>query len=383
MSQQDHTPSSRPRRQSTGQTSGQRPRTHSTARRRSQRLPAGMSALLYAVFIIAVSFVLACICWLAANDVLALNKDPLTATVVVEDADSFGDVADKLKDQGIIENKLLFNLFATFTGTKDDISPGSYVLNTDMDYRAILTNISSRSTSRVEISVTIPEGFTLSQTFELLQEKNVATVGELNDMAATHDYAFSFLADIPMGPANRLEGYLYPDTYNFYINQDPLYVINKLLQGFDARVTDEMREEIAAGDYDLHQILTIASLIEKETDGTDRAHIASVIYNRLENVSSSAGTNGYLQIDATLAYLNGGNVPTSADRQIDSPYNTYLYPGLPPGPICSPGLASIRAAMDPDDTNDYYYVLGDDGHHHFFQTYSQMQNFMATQERYQ
>ena len=123
MSQQDHTPSSRPRRQSTGQTSGQRPRTHSTARRRSQRLPAGMSALLYAVFIIAVSFVLACICWQAANDVLALNKDPLTATVVVEDGDSFGDVADKLKDQGIIENKLLFNLFATFTGTKDDISP--------------------------------------------------------------------------------------------------------------------------------------------------------------------------------------------------------------------------------------------------------------------
>ena len=383
MSQQDHTPSSRPRRQSTGQTSGQRPRTHSTARRRSQRLPAGMSALLYAVFIIAVSFVLACICWLAANDVLALNKDPLTATVVVEDGDSFGDVADKLKDQGIIENKLLFNLFATFTGTKDDISPGSYVLNTDMDYRAILTNISSRSTSRVEITVTIPEGLTLAQTFELLEEEGVATVGELNDMAATHDYAFSFLADIPLGEATRLEGYLYPDTYNFYLNQDPLYVINRLLQGFDARVTDEMREEISQGDYTLHEILTIASLIERETDGTDRAHIASVIYNRLENVNASAGTNGYLQIDATLTYINGGNVPTDADRQIDSPYNTYLYPGLPPGPICNPGLASIQAAMNPDDTSDYYYVLGDDGQHHFFQTSSQMQNFMATQERYQ
>ncbi len=383
MSQQDHTPSSRPRRQSTGQTSGQRPRTHSTARRRSQRLPAGMSALLYAVFIIAVSFVLACICWLAANDVLALNKDPLTATVVVEDGDSFGDVADKLKDQGIIENKLLFNLFATFTGTKDDISPGIYVLNTDMDYRAILTNISSRSTSRVEITVTIPEGLTLAQTFELLEEEGVATVGELNDMAATHDYAFSFLADIPLGEATRLEGYLYPDTYNFYLNQDPLYVINRLLQGFDARVTDEMREEISQGDYTLHEILTIASLIERETDGTDRAHIASVIYNRLENVNASAGTNGYLQIDATLTYINGGNVPTDADRQIDSPYNTYLYPGLPPGPICNPGLASIQAAMNPDDTSDYYYVLGDDGQHHFFQTYSQMQNFMATQERYQ
>ena len=380
MSQQDHTPSSRTPRTS----SGQRPRSHppgSSHRRRSRALPAGLRALLYAVLVIAVSFVLACICWVAANDVLALNKDPLTATVVVADGDSFGDVATELKQQGIIESKLLFNLFATFTGTKDDISPGSYVLNTDMDYRAILTNISSRSTSRVEISVTIPEGFTLSQTFELLQEKNVATVGELNDMAATHDYAFSFLADIPMGDADRLEGYLYPDTYNFYINQDPLYVINKLLQGFDARVTDEMREEIAAGDYDLHQILTIASLIEKETDGTDRAHIASVIYNRLENVSSSAGTNGYLQIDATLVYLTG-RAPTGDDLSIDSPYNTYKYPGLPPPPIANPGLASIQAAMNPNQTGYYYYALGDDGVHHFFQTYSAMTSWMSTQSLY-
>ena len=380
MSQQDHTPSSRTPRTS----SGQRPRSHppgSSHRRRSRALPAGLRALLYAVLVIAVSFVLACICWVAANDVLALNKDPLTATVVVADGDSFGDVATELKQQGIIESKLLFNLFATFTGTKDDISPGSYVLNTDMDYRAILTNISSRSTSRVEISVTLQEGLTVQQTFELLEEKGVATVGELTEMAASHDYAFSFLADIPLGDASRLEGYLFPDTYNFYLNQDPLYVINKILQGFDARVTDEMRQEIAQGDYSLYEILTIASLIEKETDGTDRAHIASVIYNRLNN--PNAGTQGYLQIDATLAYINGGNVPTEADKQIDSPYNTYLYPGLPAGPICNPGLESIQAAMDPDSTSDYYYVLGDDGKHHFFQTYSQMQSFMATQERYQ
>ncbi len=377
MSQSDRTPSSgspRPRASARGQ--------HSPSRRR-RRLHPALSALVYLLFVIAVSVILACVTWVAANDVLALNKEPVTATVVVADEDSFGDVVDKLKEQGIIENKLLFNLFATFTGTKDDITPGSYVLNTDMDYRAILTNISSRSTSRVEISVTLQEGLTVQQTFELLEEKGVATVGELTEMAASHDYAFSFLADIPLGDASRLEGYLYPDTYNFYLNQDPLYVINKILQGFDARVTDEMRQEIAQGDYSLYEILTIASLIEKETDGTDRAHIASVIYNRLENVNASAGTNGYLQIDATLAYINGGNVPTEADKQIDSPYNTYLYPGLPAGPICNPGLESIQAAMDPDSTSDYYYVLGDDGKHHFFQTYSQMQSFMATQERYQ
>ncbi len=88
---------------------------------------------------------------------------------------------------------------------------------------------------------------------------------------------------------------------------------------------------------------------------TDRGKIASVIYNRLNNPGASAGTNGYLQIDATLAYLNGGKVPTEADKAIDSPYNTYLYPGLPPGPIANPGLESIKAAMEPESTS--YYLL--------------------------
>ena len=101
----------------------------------------------------------------------------------------------------------------------------------------------------------------------------------------------------------------------------------------------------------IHEVLTVASMIEKETDGEDRGKIASVIYNRLNNPGASAGTNGYLQIDATLAYLNGGKVPTEADKSIDSPYNTYLYPGLPPGPIANPGLESIKAAMEPESTS--------------------------------
>lgn len=121
-------------------------------------------------------------------------------------------------------------------------------------------------------------------------------------------------------------------------------------------------------------------MIEKETDGNDRADIASVIYNRLNN--PSGGTQGYLQIDATLAYINGGKVPTEADKSIDSPYNTYLYKGLPAGPISNPGLESIKAAMNPNSTSYYYYALGDDGVHHFFKTLREQQNFIATQELY-
>ena len=351
----------------------------SNTRRRKKR--SGLSgAAIYAIFVIGVSALLACIGWVAANDVLALNKPEKTATITITNDDSFGDVAEKLKDEGLIEYKFLFNLFATFTRSKDDVVAGTFTLNTDMDYRALLSGMSANSATRATVTVTIPEGYTVDQIFTLLEEKGVASVEDLQDMAANHDYAFSFLQDLELGDYHRLKGYLYPDTYEFTTPQNPLYVINKMLVRFDEQFTDAMRQEVADSGRTIHEIITIASMIEKETDGNDRADIASVIYNRLNN--PSGGTQGYLQIDATLAYINGGKVPTEADKSIDSPYNTYLYKGLPAGPISNPGLESIKAAMNPNSTSYYYYALGDDGVHHFFKTRREQQNFIATQELY-
>lgn len=351
----------------------------SNTRRRKKR--SGLSgAAIYAIFVIGVSALLACIGWVAANDVLALNKPEKTATITITNDDSFGDVAEKLKDEGLIEYKFLFNLFATFTRSKDDVVAGTFTLNTDMDYRALLSGMSANSATRATVTVTIPEGYTVDQIFTLLEEKGVASVEDLQDMAANHDYAFSFLQDLEMGDYHRLEGYLYPDTYEFTTPQNSLYVINKMLVRFDEQFTDAMRQEVADSGRTIHEIITIASMIEKETDGNDRADIASVIYNRLNN--PSGGTQGYLQIDATLAYINGGKVPTEADKSIDSPYNTYLYKGLPAGPISNPGLESIKAAMNPNSISYYYYALGDDGVHHFFKTLREQQNFIATQELY-
>lgn len=119
-----------------------------------------------------------------------------------------------------------------------------------------------------------------------------------------------------------------------------MYAINKMLVNFDEKYTDDLRQKVADSGYSIREILTIASLVERETDGTDRGTIASVIYNRLNN--PSAGTMGYLQIDATLAFLNGGKVPTEADKAIDSPYNTYLYKGLPPPPSQTQVLTPSR-----------------------------------------
>lgn len=336
-------------------------------------------AMLYSVSIIIVSMILACLIWIAVNDVLALNKEDKVVTVTVNSEDSFDDVADMLKEQGLIEYKFLFKLFAGITGGDDRVSMGTYTLHTDMDYRALLAGISVNSATRAEIQVTIPEGYTVAQIFQLLEEKGVATVEDLNEQAANHNYAFSFLQEIPLGDPNRLEGYLYPDTYTFYTPHSALYAINKMLVNFDSKFTDEMRAEVAEGEYNIRQILTIASLIEKETDGTDHGKIASVIYNRL---NTNGETVGRLQIDATLAYINGGKVPTEADKDIDSPYNTYLYKGLPPAPIANPGMEAIEAAMHPESTNFFYYALGDDGVHHFNTNYNDHLNFINSQNLY-
>lgn len=352
-------------------------------RRKKRQSSAGRTAalvLLYVVAVIGASILLACVGWVAAGDVLALNKPDKEVTITIAPDTSFDDVTNRLKEEGLIEYKLLFKLFAAFTHGADKVTMGTYTLNTDMDYRALLYGMSANSATKAEVSVTITEGMTTAQIFQELERMGVASRSELERVASEHDYAFSFLQDIPLGSASRLEGYLYPDTYTFNTPHSPLYAINKMLVRFDELFTNEMRQQVADSGNTIQQILTIASLIERETDGSDQRQIASVIYNRLNN--PGAGTNGYLQIDATLVYINGGKEPTEADKAIDSPYNTYKYQGLPPGPIANPGMEAIKAAMNPESTNYYYYALGDDGSHHFFRTLQEQQSFIATQELY-
>ena len=347
-----------------------RPRV-SRNRKKPHRTKAA-SALLYVLFVVGLSAVLATVGWIWANDLLDLNKEYTSAIVKVENDEKFSDVVDSLKDNGLIEYKFLFHLYGLFSNASDKITPGTYELNTDMDYRALVTNMSSSSSTRQTIDITIQEGYTIDQIFQLLEEKGVTTVEQLQDMSANWDYNFSWLKDLPLGDYHRLEGYLFPDTYTFYLGEDPKYVINKMLVNFESKMEDYMDQFNEESKYSLHDIVTIASKIEKETDGEDYAKISSVIYNRLEN--TNAETQGYLQIDATLVYLNGGKVPTEADKAIDSPYNTYLYKGLPAGPISNPGMTALYAALNPENTSYYYYVLNPETKkHEFTKTYAQHQ----------
>ena len=335
------------------------------------------SPWVYLLFVFGVSAILAALCWMAANDVLALNKPYQEVPISIQESDSYGSVVSQLKGKGLIEYKGLFRMFGFVTGGKDKITPGSYWLNTDMDYMALVNALSARSDKRVEVEVTIPEGYNIDQIFKLLEEKNVSSAVKLQEMAASHDYAFSFLADIPLGDYKRLEGYLFPDTYRFYAGENPRYILNKMLVNFDSKVDDETRAIIGTTGYSLRELLTIASMIEKETDGSDRYNISSVIYNRLKN--QRAETAGFLQVDATIQYvLPAGKIVSQEDYQtVDNPYNTYKHKGLPPGPIANPGMDSILAAIYPNNTSYYFYALGSDGKHQFFKTYAEHLAFIG------
>ena len=328
-------------------------RRASPRRRRKKRLGA-WGVLLYVIFVLGISAILAGVGWMWANDVLALNKAPLTATVQIVEGDTVGDVADKLEEAGLIEYKMVFKLFCALThvsgqaGDEDaKITPGTYQLDTDMDYRALVSSMGSSSASRMITTVTIPEGLTQAQIFQLLEDNGVSTVEQLEETAANYDFNFSFLKGVlPLGDPKRLEGYLFPDTYEFYMGEDPVSALNKMILRFDEIFTDQMRADIQAAGHTINDAVIIASMIERETDGQDQAQIASVIYNRLDNPTSE--TAGYLNVDATILYATGGTV---VDLNADTPYNTHTHTGLPPTAIACPGVDALRAAVYPEDTN--------------------------------
>ena len=340
-------------------------------RRRRERRTGLIGGVMYAIFILCVSLALASLMWMAAMDVLGFTSENELVDVHVPVGFTIDQITDMIYDAGLIRYKALFALYADFSNAQEKIAPGSYVLNKNFDYRAIVQGMTARAGVRVEVSVTIPEGFTLAQMFLLLENEGVCAADKLWDVAANHDFEFHFLEKETLGDRLRLEGFLFPDTYSFYKDSTPVQTITKLLREFDRKYTEQYIERAEYLGYTVHEIITIASMVEREAgDDNERPRIAAVIYNRLK---SSNFPN--LEIDATIHYAIAGT-GTPFSTLFDSEYNTYMYPGLPPGPIANPGEASIRAALYPDSTNEYYYALNKFGTHNFFTRYEDHINFV-------
>ena len=360
-----------------------------------------LGGMMYFTLIICVCIVFACLAWMAASDMLALNKDNFTAVVTLpssifqsETVDKFDEngrktgtkrvthadmdyVADVLKDAGLIEYKWLFSLFCKISTADEKVSPGEYELKSTFDYRALIQNMRAGSAATVTVDVTIPEGFKMHQIFLRLEENGVSTYNELMEAAESREYNYEFLDESEGEGAYRLEGFLFPDTYQFYVGMQASSAINKLLDNYRRKITEEMLERVDELGMSMYDILKVASLIEKEAaNDEERPLIASVIYNRINS-------DMVLGIDASVLYPYNDHegAPTAAMLEKDDPYNTRIRMGLPPTPICNPGLASINAALFPAATDYYYYALDtESGQHRFFRNGTEFDNFVATQD---
>lgn len=338
-----------------------------------------LGGIMYALFVISVSVVLACVGWMAATDVLALNKEERAAVVTIPEDFTADDVATALKDAGIIEYKLLFKLFYKISNAEEKIKPGNYEQSTRYDYRALISRMAIGTDAQQTTSVTIPEGYTMKQIFETLEANNICSMEDLNEAAANATFTYDFLEDsnIVDGDPLRLEGFLFPDTYEFYQGEQASVSINRFLNAFHYKLTAEMLEKAEEQGRTLREIITIASMIEKEAaNDEERKTIASVIYNRL-------AADMRLDIDATVLYVlpEHKEVLSQKDLATDSPYNTRKYKGLPPGPIANPGMASIQAALNPEKTSYLFYALDTStGAHKFSKTQAEHDAFVATQD---
>ncbi len=314
--------------------------------------------------------------WVCAADVLAFGREDKAVTITIYEADTMEDIVDKLHSNGLIRYKSLFNLYASISDAEEDIKPGIYDLNTRYDYHALVNFMSPRS-SREVVELTIPEGYTCRQIFALLEEHRVCTALDAAAYAADGELnEYWFLEGLERGTENSLEGYLFPDTYEFYKNSTPREALQKMLDNFDYRFTEEMKAQLdtlnanLTGNYTIREITIVASLIEKESAApAESPKIAGVIYNRLFRWGDNPKLLG---IDAAIVYAQEGQ-NTRIDTSIDSPYNTYRNPGLTPGPIANPGLASLKAALNPETHGYYYYVLNPS---------TGMHQFSATQEEH-
>ena len=325
--------------------------------------------------------------WICAADVLGFGRTPIAASITIEESDDVDSVAQKLLDAQLIKYPGLFKLYANITEFQEKMKPGTYQFKAQSDSGEILlydymalVNVMSPSSSKLVIvdDLRIPEGYTCAQIFKLLEENKVCTVAQLEEYAAIGELGdYWFLQDVSRGTPYCLEGYLFPDTYDFYENDDPGRVIRKMLNAFDAAFTDVMKEKLEnLKGYDLREVIIIASMIERESaNNAESFTVSSVIYNRLNKPYEYP----YLNFDSTLVYALGKSELTADDLKSDHPYNTHTNKGLPPGPISNPSQNSLAAALDPEQT-DYHFFMFDPraNRHHFSETYQEHLEFIES-----
>ncbi len=352
-------------------------------------IPHIFATIIWLVLILAIGVSLGRVLWVCCADVMAFGKSDQKVTITITAEDTIDTISQKLGQANLVRYPNLFKMFAEITGKDEDICVGTFTLSPQLDYNAMINAMYSSTNKRGVVDVMFPEGYNCAQIFKTLETKGVCTVAELEEYAANGELKeYWFLEGVTRGDKYCLEGYLAPDTYSFYLNDSPRRVLEKLLNEFDDRFTDKMKEDfktiqatfaarlrskgftaayIEEHKLTLHQVVTLASVVQKEAASVNEGFdIASVFYNRLSNPNILS-----LGADATVYYAIGdyfGEIDelTAEHLNVDSPYNTRKNKGIPPGPICNMGVQALYAALEPNDTNYNYFVYDRNNSAHRF-----------------
>ena len=334
-----------------------------------------IKAILYIIIVVAVSGLLSYYIIVFANDMYAFVKSAEEVEVTIPEYATVEEIADILGDAGVVEYPDLLVLYAKLKKIDKtyEFVAGDYTVNGMMNYDELFYAFVPHKSYEV-VRITIPEGYTIDEMINLFTENGIGTREGFIDAINNYDFDYDFVraldeADLS-GRTYRLEGYLYPDTYEFYKSSSEVTVIYKLLNRFNVIFSSDFYERAETLGYTVDEIMTLASMIEKEARyAQDYETVSSVFHNRLNSSNFP-----HLESDATIMYaiqVRDGERKSSLtgeDLAYDTPYNSYLYEGLPPGPIANPGYEAITCALWPASSKYYYFVSDNYGNTYFSRT---------------
>ena len=335
-------------------------------RRKKKRKKKGHGRLIFGLvlttLIIVISILCAAYILKFSRDMLGIGKSDISIVVEIPMNSSTSDIADILCNEGIIENTYLFRFFSRVKGSDGTFVAGPHTLSPKMTFGDIVDELQTGAVDeRESVNIVFPEGITLYDAAQKLEEKGVCSASEFIRAFNTADFGFDFEEKVKVSSLKfyKMEGYLFPDTYTFYLEEDARVVAKKFCRNFEAKVTPDYYGRMEDLGMELEEVLTLASMVQAEAQSVyDMKRVASVFLNRLNNPDEYP----LLQSDPTKKYVNEvimANIEVKSQAMFKA-YNTYEGAGLPPGPICNPGLDAINAVLYPADTDYYYFCANID-----------------------
>jgi len=325
------------------------------AKRKRKKRSIFKNLILIVVFFLFVSVI---------SDMSGFFQEEKTVEIEISEGATLYEIATQLKENNIIKFPFIFRMYSKITGSTDDLKFGIHTVDKNMSYKEILKSLSV-SAGVKGITLVIPEGYELRQIAEKCEQSGLCSEKDFLDECENGNFDYDFL------DGNSLEGYLFPASYSFTESPSAYEIIDTMLSKFDSVYNDEYKRRAKELGFSTKEVITLASMIEREgANNEEFKKVSAVFHNRLKK-------NMKLESCATVQYIlkTRKTVLSVSDTKIKSPYNTYLYAGLPKGPIASPGEAAIKAALYPDN-NNYLYFLSNNGKTVFSRTFDEHQKAM-------